>query len=122
MEIRKLTCINCPMGCSLEVRIEGEDINVTGNMCGRGYEYGKTEVINPVRTLTTSLFVVGGVKPVVSVKTTMPIPKDKIFDCIRYLAGMKVKAPVRAGDVLVRDILGTGSDIVATRNVDRNNG
>lgn len=122
MEIRKLTCINCPMGCSLEVRIDGEDISVTGNMCGRGYEYGKTEVINPVRTLTTSLFVIGGAKPVVSVKTTMPIPKDKIFDCTRFLAGMKVKAPVRAGDVLVRDILGTGSDIVSTRNVDRNNG
>lgn len=117
MESRKLTCINCPMGCSLEVLIDGKDITVKGNNCGRGYEYGQSEVTNPVRVVTTSVFVNKGSTAVVSVKTSKPVPKDKVFDIIKELAPINVDAPVKIGDVLVKNILYTGADIVATRNV-----
>jgi CxxC motif-containing protein len=76
------------------------------------------EVTNPVRTITTSLFVKDGIHPTVSVKTSREIPKAMIFSCMKEMASKEVEAPVRIGDVLIRDILGTGVDIVATRNVD----
>ena len=53
----------------------------------------------------------------VSVKTKQDIPKDKIFDCVRALKGVKVEAPVYIGDVIVANVAGTGVDIVATKNV-----
>lgn len=121
MEKRNLICINCPMGCMLEVTIDGQDITVKGNTCKRGEEYGKAEVTNPKRIITTSLFVNNGTHPTVSVKTSTEIPKKLMFDCIKELAKVKVEAPVKVGDVIVKNILNTGADIVATRNIDRVN-
>ena len=60
MEIRELTCIRCPMGCQLTVTIDGENVSVSGNTCPRGEDYGKNEVINPIRTVTSSIRVEGG--------------------------------------------------------------
>jgi CxxC motif-containing protein len=74
---------------------------------------------NPTRTITTSLFVNGGVHPTVSVKTSREIPKGLIFKCMKEMSGLRAKAPIAVGDVIVKNILNTGADIVATRNVDR---
>jgi Uncharacterized protein with conserved CXXC pairs len=120
MEARHFTCINCPMGCSLEVREENGELKVSGNTCKRGVDYAKSEVTDPKRTVTSSVFVKGGAHPTVSVKTSSDIPKRLIRDCIRELSGLKVEAPINIGDVIVKNILGTGVDIVATRNVLRN--
>ena len=78
MEIRELTCIRCPMGCQLTVTMDGDNVTVTGNTCPRGAEYGKNEVTNPLRTVTSSVRVTGGELPLVSVKTAGEIPKGKI--------------------------------------------
>ena len=70
MEIRNLTCIGCPMGCPLTVKLEDtEVINIEGNTCKRGAVYGKKEVTNPTRIVTTTVRVSGGAETVVSVKT-----------------------------------------------------
>lgn len=119
METKNFICINCPMGCSLEVKTENGQITVTGNSCKRGLDYAISEVTDPKRIVTTSVFVNGGNHPTVSVKTSSEIPKDKIFSCIKELSGLKIDAPVRIGDCVVKNILGTGVDIVATRNVEK---
>lgn len=86
MEIRNLTCIGCPMGCPLTVKLEDtEVISIEGNSCKRGAVYGKKEVTNPTRIVTTTVRVSGGTEPVVSVKTKEDIPKDKIFACVRAM-------------------------------------
>jgi CxxC motif-containing protein len=80
---KNLICVSCPLGCPIEVEIEnGEVISVTGNTCKRGDAYARTEITNPMRSLTTSVKVEGGVHPVVPVKSAGPIPKDKMFECM----------------------------------------
>ena len=120
MEERNLICIGCPMGCPLTVVMEdGKVISVTGNTCPRGDIYARKEVTNPTRIVTSSVLVSGsksGAKTV-SVKTASDVPKGKIFDVMRALKGVSADAPIRVGDVLVKDIAGTGVDIVATKEI-----
>lgn len=119
MEIRNLTCIGCPMGCPLTVKLEDtEVISIEGNSCKRGAVYGKKEVTNPTRIVTTTVRVSGGTEPVVSVKTKEDIPKDKIFVCVRAMKEITVPAPVHIGDVILRDVAHTGVDMIATKNVE----
>lgn len=118
MEKRELTCIGCPMGCPLTVEMnQGKVISVTGNTCKRGDVYARKEVTNPTRIVTSSVMVEGGNLAVVSVKTKEDIPKEKIFECIKALKGVKAQAPVQIGDVIVKNVAGTGVDMVATKNV-----
>ncbi len=118
MEIRELTCIGCPMGCPLTIELkQGEVVSVTGNTCKRGEAYARKEVTNPTRIVTSSVMVEGGNLAAVSVKTKEDIPKEKIFDCMKALKGVKVQAPVHIGDVIVKNVAGTGVDIVATKNI-----
>ncbi len=121
MEVRKLICIGCPLGCPLEVTLEnGEVLSVTGNTCKRGEIYARKEVTNPTRIVTTSVKVYGSTcgASAVSVKTAADIPKEKIFAVIRDLKGVAVPCPVHIGDVVKADVAGTGVDVIATKNVD----
>lgn len=119
MEERNLICINCPMGCALTVRMDGESVvSVSGNTCRRGEDYARKEVTNPTRIVTSTVRVAGGDAPMVSVKTKQDIPKGKIFACMEALRGIEVTAPVHIGDVILENVADTGADIVATRNVD----
>ncbi|MDD6667866.1 MAG: DUF1667 domain-containing protein [Lachnospiraceae bacterium] len=117
-EKKNLTCICCPMGCQITVTLkDGEVTDVTGNTCKRGDIYARKEVTNPTRVVTSSVRVTGGEIPMVSVKTKEDIPKGKIFDCCRAIEDIEVPAPVKIGDVILKDVCGTGVDIVATKNV-----
>lgn len=117
MEKRELICIGCPMGCPVMVEMDGREIvSVSGNTCPRGDAYARKEVTNPTRIVTSTVKVEGGLVEMISVKTKEDIPKDKIFDCMRALKGITVKAPVHIGDVILADAAGTGVDVVATRN------
>ena len=120
METRQLTCINCPLGCQLTVEIEdGEVVRVSGNTCKRGEVYGRKEVTNPTRIVTSSVRVYGAQSgaTTLSVKTKTDVPKRKIFEVVGCLKGVAVPAPVHTGDVILRDVAGTGVDIVATKTV-----
>lgn len=115
---RELTCVACPLGCTVTVEYnEGDVISVTGNTCKRGEAYAKTEITNPTRSLTTSVKVNGGILPVVPVKSNKPVPKSMMFDCMKVINSVSVDAPVKIGQIIIENILGTGADIVAT-NID----
>ncbi|MBQ7116247.1 MAG: DUF1667 domain-containing protein [Clostridia bacterium] len=112
---KNLICVACPLGCPIDVEIEnGEVVSVTGNTCKRGDAYARTEITNPMRSLTTSVKIEGGVHPVVPVKSASPVPKGKMFDCMEEINKAVVKAPVKIGDVIIENICGLGVDIVAT--------
>lgn len=118
---KELVCIVCPVGCSLEVEIEESEVTkVSGNTCKRGEVYAKKECTNPTRIVTSSVNVEGGLEAVVSVKTESDIPKGKIFDCIKELSKVVVKAPVHIGNIIIKDIAGTGINIVSTKEVEEN--
>ena len=117
MKTIELTCINCPMGCPLTVTLDGDTVvSVTGNTCPRGDAYGRKEVTNPTRIVTSTIGVIGGTCPRVSVKTREDIPKGKIFDCVLALKDLTVQAPVHIGDVVLENAAGTGVDMIATSN------
>ncbi len=119
MEKREMTCITCPLGCALTVEWEENgEIIVTGNTCPRGEQYGKSEILDPRRTVTTTVRVKGKDGDcLVPVKTAGEVPKDKIADCIRAVAEAKVTAPIAIGDVIVENVAGTGVDVVATKGL-----
>lgn len=111
-----MTCIGCPLGCTLTVRLmDGAVQEVTGNSCKRGEEYALEECSNPIRIVTTSIPLSDG--RMLSVKTEQGIPKALIIPCMRALKGLQIEAPVRLGEVVVRDVAGTGINVIATRDV-----
>ncbi len=116
MEERELICIVCPRGCNLYV---DKDLNVTGNLCPKGEIYGKQEVTNPTRMVTSTIRISNAQLPLCPVRTKEPIPKSKIFDVMASINNTKITAPVRVGDVVIRDVCGTGVDIIATRNMEK---
>ena len=113
--MKEFTCIICPRGCHLKV---DDDMNVTGNTCPRGKDYAISELTNPVRTITSSVRVNNREDLLVSVKTSGSIPKGKIFDVMDEINKLSVSAPTRIGDVVAKDILGLGVDILITKNID----
>ena len=113
--MKDLTCIVCPRGCRLHV---DDDMNVTGNFCPRGKEYAISELTHPVRTITSSIKVTNREYTLVSVKTTKPVPKDRIFEVMEEIDKLSVEAPTRIGDIVKKNILGLDSDIVITKNID----
>lgn len=118
MSVQNLTCIVCPRGCSLVVDVEAG--TVTGNSCKRGVEYGIAETTNPTRTLTSTVRVVdseGNFVDMEPVRTAGPIPKGLIFDAMKEVDALRVQKPLKRGDVLIANLLGTGVDLVATRDL-----
>ncbi len=122
MNTVNLTCIGCPLGCQIEVMMdeEGKILLVTGNTCPRGEKYARKEVTAPTRIVTSSVRLYGSRngERMVPVKTASDIPKGKIMDVIRDLRGVSVPCPVHIGDVLIRNVAGTGVDMVATKEVE----
>lgn len=113
--IKNLICINCPKGCHLI--IDTDKMIVKGNSCIKGKEYGLNEVTNPVRIITTTVKVIDGDHKLLPVKTQNAIPKELNFKCIDILNKLIIKAPVKVGDVIVKNILDTGVDIIACRDI-----
>ena len=114
--MKELVCINCPLGCRLSVDDSDiADIKVTGNTCPRGVKYAVSEVTAPKRMVTSSVPVVGSTVSRVSVKTSGPVPKEKINEVLKLIKTVKATAPVKIGDVLYKNICG-GVNLVATSN------
>lgn len=108
---KELTCIRCPMGCLITVETEnGNVISVNGNTCKRGKEYAESECIHPERTVTSTIRSKSG-EPV-PVKSDRPIPKERVFDCMRIINNTQISKNVKAGDVIIENIF--GCNIVAT--------
>ncbi len=116
-----MTCLVCPIGCHLKVTVDesGKFVSVTGNGCPRGEAYAKEEITDPKRVLPTSVKIVDGEMPLVSVRTERAIPKRLIFDAIKIIKFTQVNAPVKRGQIIVENILDTGVNIIATRTVKR---
>ena len=114
--MKELICIVCPKGCHLTVD-EENGYAVSGNNCPRGEEYGKNEVIAPKRTITSTVKVSGGLYPRLPVKTDKPIPKELIFEAMKLLDAVELTAPVKVGDVVIENGLGTGANFVAARHM-----
>lgn len=117
---RAFTCIVCPNGCEIEAEYEGGRVlSIAGNLCPKGETYVTQELVAPRRTIATSVPVKGGALPLASVRLKGAIPKDRIFDVMREINRQTLVAPVHIGDVVIKNILGLDSDVIATKNVEK---
>jgi len=117
---RLMTCIECPQGCRLEIETDGARvIAVTGQKCKRGDKYARQEVEAPLRTLTTSVLTRGLELRMLPVRTSKPIPKEKLFEAMEGVKRLVVTSPVKAGSVIATDFLGLGADLVACRALNK---
>ena len=115
--MKELICIVCPRGCHLKVD-EANDYAVTGNGCPRGAAYGKAELTNPTRVLTSTVKIDGAHHRRCPVKTDRAVPKGKLFELMALLDEVNLMAPVKGGQVIIEDAAGTGANIVCCRNLD----
>ncbi len=114
---RILTCTICPKGCEVEVEFDSktkEIASITGNACRRGDEYARTECIAPVRTLTSTVRVEGG--GLLPVRTSKPIPRSALFDCMKIINSTTARQGMKIGEIVIENIVGTGSDVIASGN------
>lgn len=114
--MKELICITCPRGCRLHV---DDNLNVTGNNCPRGVLYAKAELTHPTRMVTSTVAVDSPINPRLPVKTKEPIPKELIFKVMEEIDKVIVKTPIIIGDVIISNVLGSGVDIIATKNIDK---
>lgn len=118
---RELICIGCPMGCQLTAEVEnGAVTSVSGNTCPRGEAYARKECVAPVRTVTGTVAIRGAALPalpVLPVRTNGEVPKAMVFDVARALGTVTAQAPIAIGDVVLRDVCGTGVDVVSAKNM-----
>jgi CxxC motif-containing protein len=117
---REFICIVCPTGC--RIRVNGADpqqLSISGNECKRGEEYAMKEIHDPRRTLITTVRIDQAHLRRLPVRTNREIPKASIFPCMEVINRTRVEAPVRVGQVIIPDILGTGADVVASRSMGR---
>jgi CxxC motif-containing protein len=114
----EIICITCPKGCHLKVD-EENDYAVTGNSCPRGAEYGKNELKNPVRVVTSTVKTTSKDYPRCPVKTKGTVPKSKMFEVMSLINDVTLDVPIKSGDVIIKDILNTGIDLVACKDIDK---
>lgn len=118
MEITEnIICITCPKGCTLEVTHDGQTVVKVKSGCKRGREYVQRELVDPRRMVATTVRVRGGIHPLLPVATAAPFPKPRIFELMAALRGVEILAPVKAGQPVLRDALGEGIDIIASRDM-----
>ena len=113
----EMTCIVCPMGCTLQITEEAGGIAVTGNSCPRGAQFGKAEMTDPHRSLTTTVRTAFDALPLLPVRTDGEIPKAMVPQAIAALAKLRVERPAKVGDVVLPNLLGTGIAIITTATV-----
>jgi len=117
-EEKRLTCILCPNGCRLEIALSGGKIEaVKNNRCSKGKDYAQSELFDPRRLLTATVKVKGGIDPLVSVRSTLPVPKGILKEMVWRLRQVEVAAPMDSGTVVAPNIMGTGADIITTAAV-----
>lgn len=120
MTTNEITCIVCPIGCKILVISDEEKIDVVdGHKCKRGIDYATHEALDPKRMLTTSVLVSNGEWPLVSVKTSQPVPKEKLWDILAEIKKKRITAPVQSGSIIIKSIANTDIDVIATKSVNK---
>lgn len=117
---KEIICIVCARGCRSLVCEDEEGIKVKGKLCKNGQAYVKSEYRDPRRVLSTTIAIEGGSCKRLAVRSRGPVPKGKLLDCVRYLKTKKATPPLAIGEIVVKNILGTGEDIIACSPLETN--
>ena len=115
---KEIICIVCPIGCKILVRIDKDQFELLdGNKCKKGIEYARNEALDPRRMLTSSVLVKGGEWPLVSVKSSKPVPKAKVEYILNEIKKTTINAPVKSGQLIIKNVADSKIDILATKSI-----
>lgn len=115
---KDITCIVCPIGCKIIVKLDGTKVDLlSGNKCKQGIDYAINEALDPRRMLTTSVLVELGEWPLVSVKSSKPVQRESVFSILKEIKKTKLKAPVKTGQIIIKNVAGVSTDILTTKSV-----
>lgn len=115
--IKKIICIDCPKGCFLKVVVDnGKIARVSGYKCPKGKKYAASEIENPRRVLTSTVSTLNLSLRMIPVRTDRPIPKPFIMRAMKEIKKININQPLKAGDIIIKDILKTGANLIATRD------
>ncbi|MDO5726147.1 MAG: DUF1667 domain-containing protein [Tissierellia bacterium] len=120
--MKELICIACPIGCHLEIyedENEESGLRVENAICKRGVKYGIKELTDPRRLLTSTVRINSEITSRLPVRTDKEIPKEEIFNCMKLINAIELKAPIKCGEILAKNILGTDVNIIASKSIDR---
>ncbi len=117
MDNKEMICIICPNGCKLNVTNTRDTITVKGNKCSKGEQFAVTELTNPTRTISSTVKTTITQVPVIPVRVSKEIPKNRIFDVMAEINKVILSKPVRCGDVVIPNVLGLGVDVIATSSI-----
>ncbi len=118
MNIVEKKCKVCPVGCDLRItKNDDSQFSVEGNRCNRGKEYGINELLEPSRILTSRVLLNNGPMGRLPVKTNEVIPENLVDECMEIIKVTEVSAPIEKREIIIKNILGTGVDVVAARRV-----
>lgn len=115
--MKQLVCIGCPRGCRLTIDEKDGEYIVTGNTCPRGKEFAISEMTAPKRTICSTVKTVFPDVPVLPVRVSDDIPKEKIFDVMRGINAVTLKERIGRGDAVIKNVLGLGVDVIATSDL-----
>lgn len=115
--MKELVCIVCPRGCTMNIEENGSEIFVSGNSCKRGEAFAKNEMTNPMRTICTTAATSFPEAPVLPVRVSADIPKNKIFDVMKEINGVVITERLGRGDIVIENVLGLGVDVIATSDL-----
>jgi len=119
MAEERIICIGCPLGCLVTITIgdKGKVADISGYQCKQGQKYVLEEYKNPARILTATVLTQNSSQPLLSVRTAAPLLKTKLTEGMMVLAKTRAKPPIKLGDVIISNLLGTGVDLVATNDL-----
>lgn len=117
--VEKVICITCPKGCTLDVTREGDTIVKITNGCKRGHDYVRAEITDPRRMVATTIRIRGGVHPLLPVYTSAAFPKPRIPELLAEIRKVEITAPIQMNEVVLQNVLDTGIDILASRNMEQ---
>ena len=115
--MKELVCIVCPNGCTLHIEGDGKNIKISGQNCKKGLTFAQNEITNPMRSICSTVRTAFSEIPVLPVKVSCEIPKDKIFEVMQAINGVTVRERIGTGDIIIKNVCGTNADIIATSNI-----
>lgn len=115
--MKTLTCIVCPNGCTITIDKSGDDFIVKGNMCKRGRDFAISEMTNPKRSICSTVKTTIEGFPRLPVRTDGEVPFGLIFPVMKEINRIVIDKPVHSGEIIIKDVLGTGTDVIATSDI-----
>jgi CxxC motif-containing protein len=113
----QIICVACPKGCRLEAARKDGEFLVSNAGCKRGQEYARSEITDPRRMIASTVRVANAIHPLLPVYTAAPFPKGRIQELLAEIRKVKLAAPVKMNQVVIENALGTGINVLASRDL-----